>query len=621
MFREAAGYVWVRMTHGGYGYYNRETDQVEYFHNDPSNSWNLNNSINAALELDEGVIWESTARKGLEKLELLKNTIERRLLVKNPQSTNDNEVRAMMFDKQAGLMYMGNKSGTMYVRSADGTTRTITHDSQGKPFGRLYGIAKARNELMISSKDNGLYVMGRDGHFTHYQNEPGNKWSMNSNAAYNAVQDKEGNIWVATYGGGVNVVTRKKDKGGQQTVQVLHPDNAMRGYPLNGFRKARAIALDKQGNTWVGTTDGLLVMSLSDGKLSLQRVENSVRFPDKILMSNDVVCMALDPHGTLWIGTNGGGLSRVIGKDRDGRYLFENFGAADGLPSEEIRGITFDEQDKVWFTTDALICSFEPTRRIFTTYTTLDGVDNTQISEGAAVALPNGDILIGTLEGYYFVNRRKLVSNNGNALKLRITDFFLDEELQTPRLNDHYDFYVPDARSVTLPSHNSQISLRFASLNYQLQHRVHYMYMLEGYEHQWLNADKSRTVTYRNLPSGSYRFRVKAFLLESPEKYDMRTLEVVVPPPFLLSGAAVWLYILLGILLTLWLMFRRQNSLWRHYHPGEKASFMGIAKPQGKSRKEEQNQQQKEPEHYEEPLDDEGVEFISDDDVIDNSRI
>jgi hypothetical protein len=436
---------------------------------------------------------------------------------------------------------------------------------------------------------------------------------MNSNAAYSAVQDKEGNIWVATYGGGVNVITRKKNADGRQVVQVLNPDNAMRDYPLNGYRKVRAIALDKQDNTWVGTSDGLLVMNLRQGKLSIQRVQNSEKYPDKILMSNDIVCMGLAPNGTLWIGTNGGGLSHVTGKDRDGHYLFENFGAEQGLPSEEIRSITFDERNKVWFTTDATICSLEPKNGILTTYTTLDGVDNTQTSEGAAVAMSNGDILIGTIEGYYFIDRRKLVSNNSNALKLRITDFFLDEQLQTPRLNSNYDYYVPDARSVTLPSHTSEITLRFASLNFQLQHRVHYMYMLEGYEHQWINADKTRSVTYKNLPSGSYRFRVKAFLLESPEKYDMRTLEIVVPPPFLLSSSAVWLYILIGILLALWLMFYRQNTLWRRYHPGEKTSFFGVVETQQASHQ-DTGDKQADSELYEEPLDDAGVELIHDDD-------
>ena len=94
-FNEHNGIVWIRMNHGGYGYYNREKDQVEYFHNDPSNPWNLSNTVNAALVIKEGVVWESTSRRGLEKLDILKDNIVRIRPVPDAVSTLENEIRAL----------------------------------------------------------------------------------------------------------------------------------------------------------------------------------------------------------------------------------------------------------------------------------------------------------------------------------------------------------------------------------------------------------------------------------------------------------------------------------------------------------------------------------------------
>jgi hypothetical protein len=68
---------------------------------------------------------------------------------------------------------------------------------------------------------------------------------------------------------------------------------------------------------------------------------------------------------------------------------------------------------------------------------------------------------------------------------------------------------------------------------------------LLGYESEWNNATKERLASYSDLPAGTYLFQVKAFLLESPENYDMRTMEVVIPPYFLLSTSAVWFYLFL----------------------------------------------------------------------------
>ena len=96
-----------------------------------------------------------------------------------------------------------------------------------------------------------------------------------------------------------------------------------------------------------------------------------------------------------------------------------------------------------------------------------------------------------------------------------------------------------------------------------MQHRVHYQYMLEGYDRTWIYADASRTASYANLPTGKYRFQVKAFLLESPEMYDMREIDVIVPPYFLLSTNAIWVYMALFVAGAIWLLFWIQARMDR----------------------------------------------------------
>ena len=562
-FNEVNGTVWIMMNRGGYGYYNRETDDVEYFHNDPSNPWNLSNTVLARLELSEGVVWESTSRHGLEKLEIMKKTIDRVQPYPSEVPSQNNEIRAMVYDAHRQQFVYANKNGTIFIQREGEPVRTVSKGVNGQTFGRIYGISIDRKgNYWISAKGNGLSVLTpqSSGEYTinNYRHSE-SKWSLSDDRVYQSVEDANGNVWIATYGGGVNVMTKN---GSGQTI-FLNYKNCERAFPYNSYRKVRTVALDTDGNVWAGTTDGILIMSYRNRKLKIEPLASSKKDPAHILMSNDVVCMKQDKGGDMWIGTNGGGLAHTIGKDADGCWLFETFGSADGLPSEEIRSIEFDDRGTVWFTTDHVICSYNISKRIFTTFSSLDGVDETACSEGAAVCLPGGNLAFGTVNGYYLVDRSKLVTATGNMLKLRITDFWMNDELQSPRLNSTFDYYVPESRSVTLPNHNSDIAFRFASLNYQLQHRVHYQYMLEGYDTSWQNADKSRMAAYSNLPTGDYTFKVKAFLLESPDKYDMKQIEVVVPPYFLLSGNAIWLYMFITICVGIWLLFWRQRQLMR----------------------------------------------------------
>ena len=573
---EVAGTVWLTMSHGGFGYYNRATDEVEYFHNNPANTWDLSNTVAAYLALPEGIVFESTSRKGLEKLEIQKRTIERRKLFEDSAiENNENETRAMYYDSHYKVVLIGNKKGSLII--TDGTNKTIVRgEDKGMPFGRIYGIMKdRRGDYWISTKGNGLFRLSpraKDGgygalcaggfDFTNFRNNPDNKYSISSDLVYKTIEDKYGNLWVATYGGGVNVIKREKDG----RILFLNRNNVMTRYPNDAFLKVRTVTLDKYGKIWAGSTDGILVMSYFNNKVKIQVVGDNEDEEDN-LQSKDVVCLACAHNGQMWVGTNGGGLSRCDDYGK-GVYVFDTFGSQDGLPSEEIKSITFDERGNVWFATDHILCSFDVRKQIFSTFTILDGVDDTLCSEDAAVTLPNGKILFGTLSGYYIVDRSKLVSTNGSVMRLRITDFMINGKIQSPRFNANFDYYIPDSRKVELPNHDDEFSIRFASLNYQLQHRIHYQYCLEGYEEDWNNADNTRTATYSGLPAGTYEFKVKAFLLESPDKYDMKTITIVVPPHFLLSQSAIWIYLFLAAAIVITILYikeERRRKIEREY--------------------------------------------------------
>ena len=569
--REVSGVLWVRLNHGGYGYYDREKDTVEYFHNDPSNPWNLSNSVNASLELSDGVVWLSTNRRGLEKLEIKKNTISRTLMVPNAESMMENETRALYYDKRNQLLLIGNKKGTLFIIDKYGHQQILTHDSNGQPFGRFYGIGgDSKGNYWLCDKDKGVYKMTPNGNggytIINFHHDENDLWTLSSNSAYQTAEDRNGNIWIATYGGGVNILVNNK-KGGYY---VYTPQNKLKKYPTSSYLKVRTIAVDKEGKVWAGTTDGILIMSLQGDKFTVEPLERP-RDMEKGLASNDIVCLAKDQQGNMWVGTNSGGLSRSTEKDIDGHWQFENYGIEAGLPSEEIRSLTFDNKGNVWFSTDLILCSFDTKKKIITTFSNLDGVDDTMCSENAAVSLPNGQILFGTLNGYYTVDRNKLITKTGSLLKLRITDFLLDDQLMSPRLNDDFDYYIPESRQVKLPKHGGTISFRFAALNYQLQHRTHYQYRLLGYESEWANAGKDRTASFQDLPAGTYLFQVKAFLLDSPENYDMRTIEVVVPPYFMLSTSAVWLYLFLLMAIGCTGLWWHQEQLRKRYQSQQQA--------------------------------------------------
>lgn len=574
-FNEVNDRVWILMNNGGYGYYNREADCVEHFYNDPMEPWNISNTVYASLEMPEGVVWESTSSRGLDKLELQKNNIVRRKPIPNATSTEENEIRAMYYDKDRKLLLLGNKRSSLFLYHDNGQKSVITHDSKGNPLGRLYGISKdSQGNYWICSKDNGVYKMSPNGSgwaLKNYRHEEGNPMSMSSSAAYEAVEDKDGNIWIATYGGGVNLLTKEN----MAKDVFLHPLHGMADYPERAFQKVRTIEADPDGKVWAGTTDGILELSYVNKKVMVKELEMSTETGSAPL-SIDIICIRRDNKGAMWVGTNGGGIAHTHNKDKNGRWEMHIFDAGNGLPSEEIRSITFDENGNTWFAAEHIICSFNAEKHIFTSFAELDGLDDTRISEGGAIMTGNGNILFGTLDGYYEVDRQKLMASDGALLKLQITGFLLSDEWQSPRLGSKIDYYVPGSTHVRVPSGASNFGFRFAAMNYQLQHRVHYQYMLEGYDKDWRNAEKDRTATYFDVPSGTYVFKVKAFLLESPDKYDIRSIEVDVRSALPLGPLFKWVVGIMLLLLIAFFVYKFNKEFKRKIEfPVEKKSGKG----------------------------------------------
>jgi ligand-binding sensor domain-containing protein/AraC-like DNA-binding protein len=554
--------LWVRMYRGGFGYYNRKRDCVEYFYNTPSAPWALSNTVGCFLVSPEGIVWETTTRQGLERLELIKPTIKHIKPFEPQEERYANSIRAIYYDAKNRLLFVGSKNNMLQITNEKGQKTLLNTDGNGEAIGRIYGISQDREgNYWISCKEGGLLKMSRKGGgyaFSRFKHSPADPQSISSPKAYCSVEDDNGNIWVGTYDGGVNILVKQRNG---KTV-FLNTNNVMRHYPKGAYMKVRTLAKDKEGNIWVGTTDGLLVMSYKNGVIRTERASEMSATANGLLCT-DIVCLACADNGTIWIGTNGGGLSRCIGRGADGKWAFETLTSKADIPSEEVKSITFDNRGNVWFATDHNLCSYDIRKHIISCYGVQDGVDDTMFSEGCAITLTDGTLLFGTINGYYIVDRKLLGNQAGSKLRLRVTDLYLDGELLEANAEKGIGYYVPDSMVVELPRHGASFAFRFAALNHKLQKRTHYQYMLEGFDKDWRNADNTRMAAYDDLPAGTYTLRIKAFLMESPESYDMCTVKITVPPHFLLSAKALWIYIVLAVAMAIFLLHLRRKRLAR----------------------------------------------------------
>ena len=153
---------------------------------------------------------------------------------------------------------------------------------------------------------------------------------LNHNQIKCILNDKKGNLWFGSLGGGVS----KFD--GRYFTYYTEKEGLSNNFVYS-------IIEDKNENIWIGTDGGGI--SKFDGKYF-------TNFTEKEGLCNDrVQSIFQDRIGNIWIGTNGGGVSKLAIKTNS-QYTFTHYAEKEGLSNKNIMCINQDNSGNIWFGTD-----------------------------------------------------------------------------------------------------------------------------------------------------------------------------------------------------------------------------------------------------------------------------
>ncbi len=109
-----------------------------------------------------------------------------------------------------------------------------------------------KDRMWIGTDGDGLYLYDRNT-MRHFCYNASDRNSLPGNSIYDVVSDRQGNIWVATYGGGLALM--REDP--QGNITFLTSRNGLR-WPKEHYSKVRRITCTASGEMLIGTTAGLV---------------------------------------------------------------------------------------------------------------------------------------------------------------------------------------------------------------------------------------------------------------------------------------------------------------------------------------------------------------------------
>lgn len=555
------GLVWINMKGGGFGYFDPNKQDIDYFINTPDAAQLRLPKLIYTIYYDKaGILWLTTYERELIKIVLQGNDFSQQLLAEQSASISDNEVRGVLYDRKNRL-WLGAKSGKTYVYQDNHPLTGLFDNEPGQGLGLVYSMLQdSHGNIWLGTKGNGLYKaspLNKEEtryHLTHFPANHNDSNSLPCNEVYSLLEDRQGKIWIGSFDNGLSLV----QEDGQAT-KFIHAGSRFQNYPKQAYKRIRHMELDAAGNIWIGTTDGLLVLNPSHPRTPVYRAYHKIPGDRESLGNNDIQFIYRDYKNRMWLATSGGGFCQAIGSQPFRSLRFRNYTTRDGMPNDYVLSCAGDRQGNLWLATENGLAKFNPEQQVFRNYDAYDGLPKASFSEAAVSRrLADGQLVFGATKGFLTFDPAR-IGKNRVAARIALTHLRINNEDAGPGgdsvvLKNGINY----VSALTLRYNQNIISIDYAMLDHRTGNRQAFAYRLVGFDPAWHDDRQQQRATYTNLPPGDYTFEVKSTRSDLYVNTPYRRLAITILPPPWKTG---WAYLLYAVLLGSILFFIRRTAL------------------------------------------------------------
>lgn len=496
--------------------YHEGTDSFASYSSNPVENGSLSQRSVRSIFMDsQGGMWLGTYFGGLNYYHPIRNRFKNIRNIPYKNSLSDNVVSCIVEDKDKNL-WIGTNDGGLNLYNPitqQFTSYTLQEDENARGIGsnniKAVYVDEKKSLVYIGTHAGGLSILHRNSGQVENFNQR-NSQLVNENV-YAILPDGEGNLWLGTLSALVrfnpeqrSFTTIEKEKDGTPVVS----------------KQITTLFRDSHKRLWIGGEEGLSVFKqegLDIQKASILPVSNVTK-----LFTN---CIYEASNGIIWVGT------------REGFYCFnekdkqiKRYNTTNGLPNNVVYGILEDSFGRLWLSTNRGISCFNPETEKFRNFTESDGLQSNQFNTASYCRTSVGQMYFGGINGITTF-RPELLLDNPYTPPVVITKLQLFNKVVRP--DDETGILtknISETKSITLKSWQTAFSIEFVVSNYISGQHNTFAYKLEGYDKEWYYLTDSRTVSYSNLPQGTYQFLVKAANSDGKWNPIPTALEIIVLP-------------------------------------------------------------------------------------------
>lgn len=374
--RQGDPWIYLSGTANGLFYFNRIQKEFSHLTTDSGPCRLNNNIIEAVSQDDKGIIWVGTDHGGINLIHKKDFTVG--YLMNNPannKSLAQNSIYSLYQDN-AGIMWAGTyKKGVSYYnelfdrfplyRNDPGLSEDRPGSGRSLPYDDVNRFVEdKKGNLWIGTNGGGLIYFDRaNGSFRQYLHNADDPNSLGNNVIVALFPDSRNNLWIGTYMGGLDRFD------GKRFIHYRYDPDDSTSLSNNSVWD---IYEDSQHHLWVGTLGGGLALFDYPGR-------HFIRHKSKYITDglSYISVLTEDHRNNLWIGT-AAGVEVMHLKTGNTTYFSHSPSDPGSLSNDNINAIFQDSKGRIWIGTREGLNLFNPATEKYRIFTTKNGLpDNT----------------------------------------------------------------------------------------------------------------------------------------------------------------------------------------------------------------------------------------------------
>jgi diguanylate cyclase (GGDEF)-like protein/PAS domain S-box-containing protein len=549
---DSSGTIWFATQYSGFYKFNPLTlESTNYNSQNPTKSNINDNDITSLLFDSTGVFWLGTWTDGVNKLDFDSFQFKKVLQYKSNADGHRYKILGINQDSTGKTWLAAWESGLLEFDINTGIYKK--HDLEGVNKNLIIRTIYIDNDdnLWIGSNDHGLIYYNPKLEITKvYQNDPTDKYSINSNQIIDIIAEPSGNLWIATRGGGVNYFNRNEIKFYKFNKETHGIDN-----------RVSVLLYDDYDLLWIGSFEGLYILDTKSKTLLSHYVGDQGK---DSYIGNDINDIFEDKQKRIWIGTEKG-FSQVLFDSNSNRETLK-FKWDKETSIGSVGGILEDPHGLLWISSFKKIIQYNPETNQLTNFNSSFGVLPSGYYIGSKYLASDNTMYFGGLDGFTLF-QAKDIHHDITEPKIELTKLLLFNKavLVNDSDNSVLKQNIGNTTSVNFDYTQNVFSLEFAALHYASPKDNQYAYKLIGFDKNWNYSDSShRRATYTNLDSGNYQFYIKASNKDGVWSQPQNKLSITVSAA---PWRTKWAYLSYFILLTsivgsfIWLRIKQVQAI------------------------------------------------------------